>query len=120
MNTTKAICLICKRKFIPSNNSAGKYCSQSCYQSFPKKKRSLSDRFWEKVYKTDGCWFWIAGLHGRDGGDNYGAMYTRKGRREKSHRVSWQINFGPIPEGKQILHSCDNPQCVRPDHLFLG
>ena len=37
-----------------------------------------------------------------------------------AHRLSWEFNFGPIPDGMLILHRCDNPPCVRPDHLLLG
>ena len=38
----------------------------------------------------------------------------------RAHRFSWELDFGPIPKGKYVLHSCNNPPCVRPDHLYLG
>jgi len=77
---------------------------------------SIGKRFWPcvNVGGLQDCWEWNGSPSGR-----YGQfMIDRKNI--GSHRVSWELTYGPIPIGKSILHRCDNSRCVNPFHLYVG
>ena len=73
------------------------------------------ERFWSFVEKTEGCWWWK-----RTKERNIYGSFSLRGRTVLAHRFAYQLLRGPIPMGLGLLHQCDNPACVNPDHVRPG
>jgi hypothetical protein len=73
------------------------------------------ERFWSQVDKSKDCWEWV-GYRNRTG---YGQVAFTKAH-TMTHRISWILTYGEIPDGMLVCHKCDNPPCCNPEHLFLG
>lgn len=84
-------------------------------------EKRFVDRFWSHIDKKEEneCWIWKK-CKSKDG---YGQIgYTRNNERKtlKTHRVAYELAYGKIPEGLEVMHICDNPPCCNPSHLSLG
>ena len=126
MNTRICRSPACVVAFRPARNDQS-FCSGSCRSRtryLVRRGRApgallepppLRDRFYLCVTKGPGCWEWAGSRYG----NGYG-MFSYRYTSRCAHRVAWEIERGPIPEGLQVCHHCDNPPCVRIDHLFIG
>lgn len=91
-------------------------CSRPCFKKYAKAFCSDKCRFLSHIDITNSCWLWKSAVN-RGG---YGKTCFRGNNHDTSHRVSYKLFKGPIPEEMWVLHTCDIPLCVNPSHLFLG
>jgi hypothetical protein len=68
------------------------------------------------VVDASGCHIWVGRVNRR----GYGCLSIGGRGPELAHRLSYEVNVGPIPAGVFVLHTCDTPRCVNPAHLWLG
>jgi hypothetical protein len=77
-------------------------------------RSTLVERFWPRVQKGPSYWLWTGARR-----HAYGEILDH-GHKLYTHRVAYELTYGPLLPGQKVCHHCDTPLCVRPDHLFAG
>lgn len=111
-------CILCG-----AEKTVGRKLCRACYNRARKLNQlhqyplvGPNDVFEHRFEKSSGCWEW-QGTHNQYG---YGIFLLPGEKPVRAHRYSYEFYVGPIPEGKVIMHTCDNPPCVNPAHLRVG
>lgn len=110
----KRTCVICGKEFQRQATKISNYCSAEC--SYQGLRKDVTEAFWAKVDKTPECWIWTGGKAKSGHG-----LFTMgaHGRTIGAHRFAYEQVYGAIPTKTHVHHRCNNPSCVRPDHLFI-
>lgn len=103
----------------PNQNTGNQRWEDAWLAQSPQAQQPVIDRFWASVDRTEKCWVCRLGAGDAFGHAQFNFRLGEKQYRCYAHRFAWMITHGD-PTGSFVLHHCDNPPCVRDEHLFLG
>lgn len=118
MTTVARVCPVCSTP-LTNRDRRAIYCSRRCF--YAHRRTSLTSRFWANVSvgAPDACWLW-RGAKRRGYGVIGVGRTSGTGKQIATHRLSYEIHNGPIPDGAIVRHRCDVQACCNPAHLELG
>jgi len=119
--TKVGVCAHCGRQCFLCHRTS-RYCSKRCARAMQPRAHGPVDpaaRFWSFVDRSggrDACWPWLLGRMG----SGHGRYNWYRGKMVLAHRYAYALEFGSIPAGQRVRHTCDNAPCCNPAHLVLG